>query len=419
MSSPTHPQPMFGARLVYLNMSSNEPLVEAPRPFPMFSCCTEGNNPWCKNNRWCCFVRTLQICLVLLLVYCLYSTLRAEETRRAPDSSDSPRMLWNARKPLGGNLDYDTKAFSVNVNVNVVDNATLPSFKSLRSKVLMAPKQFCAGDQVDIVILVHSRPSNIGSRKSIRKTWGGIRKLPDGRSLSLIFVMGLSFPYESYDYAMKNSRIIDEMTRHEAVQYQDVLLGDFHDIYHHLSIKHELGLRWLTQHCPRTSLIFKADDDAFVDVYGLFSFLDRTLETPHPTSMIACDVIPAGTEPKRAGKWAVSVLEYPKAQYPQYCSGLAYVMSMDVAKAIIQKAAARPWLWVDDVWVTGLLVEDMEIRYILLNARYCYDLEPLQSWLAATNASSSVPCTVAHLDARNSSYSDILNEIWQHVQAVR
>ncbi|KAF2360812.1 Glycosyl transferase family 31, partial [Trinorchestia longiramus] len=374
--------------------------------------CHNAHNAEHKSNRWCCLLRVLQICLFMLLIYCVYVILSLRDAQHL--SKFDPQTPFNARRPLESDVDYDLKFVHNNVNENISKLTNNSSFSVVRARVLHAPLLLCVGSPVDIIILVHTSPSNLIQRNSIRRTWGGVRALPDGRSVALLFVMGLPFKEKSPAIREPNDRALKELTRNEAARHQDILIGNFYDTYHNLSIKHELGLRWCTLHCSRSSLILKADDDAFVDVFGLFSFLARTLEMLTPSHMLACDVIPEGTIPKRSGKWAVEKDLYSESSYPRYCSGLAYVMSMDVAKAVIEKTNVEPWLWVDDVWVTGLLTKHLNVHYILLNARYCYDLDRLELWLAKDNVSSMSPCTVAHLDAGAAGYASTLNKLWLH-----
>ncbi|NXS01802.1 B3GT4 galactosyltransferase, partial [Oxylabes madagascariensis] len=66
-------------------------------------------------------------------------------------------------------------------------------------------------------------------------------------------------------------------TRREALaesrQHGDILLGDFADTYGNLSRKTLLLLRWARACCQRAPFLLKADDDVFVNVPAVATFL--------------------------------------------------------------------------------------------------------------------------------------------------
>jgi len=54
-------------------------------------------------------------------------------------------------------------------------------------------------------------------------------------------------------------------------------------------------------------------------------------------------------------KWAVSKTDFADNVYPPYCSGIAFVLSLDVVLALSRVASRVPFFWVDDVYLTGIL----------------------------------------------------------------
>ncbi|NXP56800.1 B3GT4 galactosyltransferase, partial [Heliornis fulica] len=59
----------------------------------------------------------------------------------------------------------------------------------------------------------------------------------------------------------------------EAHQHGDLLQGAFSDTYANLTLKTLLILRWASGRCPGASFLLKADDDVFVNVPALTSYL--------------------------------------------------------------------------------------------------------------------------------------------------
>ena len=63
-------------------------------------------------------------------------------------------------------------------------------------------------------------------------------------------------------------------------------------------------------------------------------------------------------------KWAVAKSDFPDDVYPPYCSGIALVMSLDVALVLSRIASRVAYFWVDDVFLTGLLPARYTSNYI-------------------------------------------------------
>lgn len=135
-----------------------------------------------------------------------------------------------------------------------------------------------------------------------------------------------------------------------AVEYeQDVLLGNFQESYKHLSFKHILGLSWATSRCPRNATIIKMDDDIAVDIPKMIEKSGNSLETIGGWLHSKMNVR------RRNSKWSLSKVEFEQDTFPDFVSGWAYAMTMSSAKRIVYLAETASNLWVDDVWVTGIL----------------------------------------------------------------
>jgi hypothetical protein len=56
------------------------------------------------------------------------------------------------------------------------------------------------------------------------------------------------------------------------------------------------------------------------------------------------------------GKWVVSKEEYPINKFqPYFCRGLAYLMSIDVCVSLYSSVKYADFLWLDDVYITGIV----------------------------------------------------------------
>lgn len=60
----------------------------------------------------------------------------------------------------------------------------------------------------------------------------------------------------------------------EGRTYRDIIQEDFLDTYFNLTLKSILALKWVTQHCTGLEYFMKADDDVFINVPKLMSYLN-------------------------------------------------------------------------------------------------------------------------------------------------
>lgn len=281
----------------------------------------------------------------------------------------------------------------------------------------------CSPARLFFVFLVHSRPDHFRQRQAIRATWGGVRDLGDGWEARTVFLLGRGSGGGGGERTVQESVGLDVegVVEQEAARHQDLVVGSFVDHYHNLTYKHVMALRWAARRCPHATFLVKADDDAFIDVPALRALLGRTFSLPPPRRTLACNVLPAGTQPQRTGKWAVREQDYPWPEYPRYCAGLSYVATPDVADLLARAAHAgvAPRVWVDDVWVTGLLAEALHLRPHYLNLRYSYDHAEMAQWAAHARPAAPPPYIFVHLDPTNTDWRSTLDTLWSHALAAQ
>ena len=77
-------------------------------------------------------------------------------------------------------------------------------------------------------------------------------------------------------------------------------------------------------------------------------------------------------------KWALSKEEFDSDFHPTFLSGWAYVTTPNVAKKLVKISKEVPVLWIDDVWVTGILAGRANIQLKSLNMFYTFYNEHIQ-----------------------------------------
>jgi hypothetical protein len=214
------------------------------------------------------------------------------------------------------------------------------------------------------LVLVHSSAEHFDRREIIRKTWGSIQHF-QGQAIKVLFLVGKQPNYnkaksmrspkmdvwERRDHEVRYTRttiIRAHLLIHavlmkapsivrESQIYGDIIQGDFLDITQNLSHKQMMGFKWVRDHCCHNTLppvlVLKTDDDVFVEVFHLFKFAQAIYGGKPGSQSLICDVIPSGTAPRRSGRWEVR-----SKQHPDYCSGVAYLMTPDLAEPFLLTA---------------------------------------------------------------------------------
>ena len=195
-----------------------------------------------------------------------------------------------------------------------------------------------------LLLQVHSHVSHKPLRDSIRNTWGRIsRDYDTRRQVRLIFLLG-------EDDSTKAD--FTEKIKHESRLYRDIVTADFKDTYRNLTIKSVAGLVWATKYCSNSRYLFKTDDDVYFNVSSLIHLLDKM--------DIGVNILGAlnnNATVMRSGLWAVGHHIYPDTEYPPYCAGNSYVMSLRTAGDLLEAVPNTRMLPIEDVYVTGLLAK--------------------------------------------------------------
>ena len=84
-------------------------------------------------------------------------------------------------------------------------------------------------------------------------------------------------------------------------------------------------------------LYIKTDDDVFVEVYHLVKFLKAIFGDqggPRKRSLV-CDVVPSDAHPRGSGIVVKEDKTGMDEEYPEYCNGMAYLMTSDLIPEIL------------------------------------------------------------------------------------
>lgn len=163
--------------------------------------------------------------------------------------------------------------------------------------------------------------------------------------------------------------------RNEAIRFHDIVQGNFMEAYRNLTYKHIMGLRWATQECYGAQFIIKSDDDIVFDPFRIHEML-RTIDTGQNERYLKGYVL-SGKKPirERHNKWYVTKEEYSDTTYPDYLSGWFYITNPKTARDLVVAAENNDFFWIDDIFITGVLAEQLKVSLDAMNHNFSENAE--------------------------------------------
>ncbi|XP_069134444.1 beta-1,3-galactosyltransferase 1-like [Argopecten irradians] len=199
-----------------------------------------------------------------------------------------------------------------------------------------------------LFIAVCVSASGFKQRTVIRNTWGSI--VQKDNKVKLLFFLG-----------NPNNTTIQKAILNESSYYHDIVQDNFVDSYANLTLKSIFMLKWSSTFCVNTSYVLKVDDDMFINVPNLINFLNSTRLK---NSVIGQRIAKAKPIRRKDSKWYTSEHLYNETYYPYYTSGTNYVISGDIVPKLYQSTFHEPFLWLEDVYITGLCRERIKANII-------------------------------------------------------
>ena len=228
-------------------------------------------------------------------------------------------------------------------------------------------------DRPFVQFLINSHPSNFVRRQAIRDTCLSSKVLNiatknernDNISIQTveighIFLLGNS-----------NDPIWNDTIYNEAQLNNDIIVIESVENYKNILRKHLAALKWIVDYCSSATFVVKIDDDVFVNIYKLVEqMLDNLCHHDTGTSK-SCDISHSKfmycnmkdqemVVRDQKSKWYINYTTYPFERYPKYCSGFAYITNVPTIREMMLNSKNVPTIGPDDVYVTGLLLHNVE-----------------------------------------------------------
>ena len=254
-----------------------------------------------------------------------------------------------------------------------IGNATQPSHLPFAA-VISSNKSCHTNEELFLFVYIHSSPANFQQRRLIRRTWGNV-SLYTEYTIQILFFIGLDM------------NISSQAIEQESKDYNDIIQCGFIDSYRNLTYKAMTAMHYVLTHCRHAKFIMKSDDDALVNMYQLLPYLSSKYS--HHKELLLGQALysrPIRNNSGSLSRWYVSRTDWSKDKYPQFVSGIAFMMSPDTVEKLYQHLLTTPMFWIDDVFITGIVRTRANITITKFNDAYILDFSKVyaemnSSWI--------------------------------------
>lgn len=196
-----------------------------------------------------------------------------------------------------------------------------------------------------IIIAIKSYIGDFDQRLAIRNTWGNITH----QSIKILFFVG------DTTYAM-------QLLNEEYHLYSDIVQGSFSDKYDNNIFKTLMIFKWISQNCMGAKYVLLVDDDYFVNLKNLISFIDFVEGFPtNPLWMVGNKCYWCTPRRNPNSKWYVSYKQYKFFFWPTYFHGGSIFTTPEVLKKMITIAPHVDHFHIDDIYI-GMLAHVLRLN---------------------------------------------------------
>ena len=312
-----------------------------------------------------CFIKrslkwTIHFILICYIIHLLSSVLHnlAQITMTSQHSNTEVVTVDTHLNALvRRHLDYRWSKHSGFIHRNYVETFGLENHRKHRPIAEVDSVQYISAEDINIVqeyvvsnncnnatghivFLINSKPDHFSHRKAIRNTWANPVELVDEKVI-VVFLLGKTI-------APGTSQLLSM----ESVLYGDIILGDFNDTYGNLIFKTLLGFKWVSSYCKTASLVFKTDDDMFINIKNV----KNIMPTIQPNTIYGNCFSSGYPHRNPLSKYYVPYRLYPHQYYPAFCLGGALMMQVSTAQQLYLTLHHLPHMGLDDV-MCGMLAQ--------------------------------------------------------------
>jgi len=217
----------------------------------------------------------------------------------------------------------------------------------------------CMKVKPEVIIVIPTARENFQRRTNVRKGTQGqytrAKSNPKSNDFALmIFFVGKPSPNEKVN--------ITEKFNEEVSMFNDIVVGDFEDVYHNILTKHVTMLKWVLRFCPRTEFVMRTDDDIHANNISKMVQEMRKYKVKFENFILgrAGGHSPLTRDPSNVRRY-VSRQDYAPDMTPVYVWGAAIGYPLSTVKLLLAAAQRIRKVWLDDVYITGICREALDI----------------------------------------------------------
>ena len=228
--------------------------------------------------------------------------------------------------------------------------------EEVRSSKLNKQTSSSSEGTIDLLLVILSGTNQFSRRKSVRDSYASASQ-NNTNNIRYFFILGIH---------PKNDSTVKERIREESRLYNDVIQAKFMDTYLNLTTKVIKGLQWALKTYRHTKYIMKLDDDTWLNVPKTLEFLNKTnINFTH--NVIAKKRVHAKPFRNPKSKFYVSKREFNHPYYPDYCDGSGYIMTPEVAHAVVLESRTIPYFKFEDVYI-GMCLKKLD--FVITDLRH-------------------------------------------------
>lgn len=206
-----------------------------------------------------------------------------------------------------------------------------------------------------ILILIKTSFNHFAIREATREGWmKQLRLFP--KKFGVYFLVG------------HHDEATDLEVQKEQEKFGDIIMGDYQDTYHGVTLKVIMGMQFVYNYCKGAKYVVHLDDDTYFSPIRFMKIMWPKVEAqmknpkakiPGYTNNVHCSKLPYyHTHPMRKGRWKVDDKTWPGDYYPLYCSGLGWGMPIKVHRRTFEftrKLDLQNISHLDDLILTGVI----------------------------------------------------------------
>ena len=231
--------------------------------------------------------------------------------------------------------------------------------------------------EIDLIIMIVSGIDSYTERNAIRQSYASVSR-NNTSNVRHIFFIGSN----------GNENQTREITQENSIHH-DIVQIDIIDTYATLTLKVVAGINWIVRYCSNAKYLIKCDTDTLLNIHKILSMINNPSFSLQ-NSIGGKEVLP-GTNPYRSifSKWYLPELEYQDNSFPNYISGAAYIMDLNVARDIMRVSVNVPFIRIEDAYL-GLCIYKLKYKVVnipefkvldsgrchLSRAMVCHEINP-------------------------------------------